>query len=96
MVPSKLQAIFAVGKPVIFVGGVENEIAEWIQAAGAGWAIAENDVNGLLGAIEQAGNPLERKRRGDAARAFAERHFNRSTNCGRIADLLESAAKTNR
>ena len=55
MVPSKLASVFAVGKPVIFVGGRHNEIAQWIAESGAGWIVAEDDVDGLLAAVEQAG-----------------------------------------
>ncbi len=46
MVPSKLQGAFALGRPVIFVGGRRNEAAAWIAESGGGWAVDEGDVEG--------------------------------------------------
>lgn len=92
MVPSKLQASFAVGKPVIFVGDSRNETARWIEEAGAGWVVAENDHAGLLQAIEQARDAGERRKRGGNALQFAQTHFQMTDTCNRLAALLESAA----
>lgn len=95
MVPSKLQGSFAVGRPVIYVGGRECETARWVEESGGGWVVEEDDVNGLLRAIGQALDAEERKKRGDAASAFARKHFNLSASCERIAQLLEGRiAKT--
>ena len=47
IVPSKLQAAFTLGRPVIFVGPRENEAADWVLASGGGWVVAEDDVGGL-------------------------------------------------
>lgn len=88
MVPSKLQASFAVGRPVIFVGARENETARWIEESGGGWIVEENDVEGLLQAVEQAREPAERVRRGMAAQAYARTWFDRTTNCRRLIRLL--------
>lgn len=88
MVPSKLQASFAVGRPVLFVGARENEIARWIGESGGGWIVKENDVEGLMGAVREAGDAAERARRGSAAKAFARAHFDRATNCGKLVGLL--------
>jgi glycosyltransferase involved in cell wall biosynthesis len=89
IVPSKVQAILAVGRPVIFVGPGQNEAARWIQEAGAGWIVGEGDVEGLLAAIDAARDPGKRERRSCAARAFARSHFTRDSACDRIAALLE-------
>ena len=93
MVPSKIQGIFAAARPVIFVGGGDNEIAGWIREAGAGWVVAENDVDGLLAAVEEARDEGERAERGAAARRFADGHFDRDTNVARICGMVERAAK---
>jgi putative colanic acid biosynthesis glycosyltransferase WcaI len=92
IVPSKLQAAFSVGRPVIFVGTPESEIGQWIAASGGGWLIREGDVDSILKAVEQASDPAERARRGQAGLAFARAHFDRQRNCQRIAELLEGAA----
>jgi glycosyltransferase involved in cell wall biosynthesis len=89
IVPSKLQAAFSLGRPVIFVGPRENEAAEWVLASGGGWVAPEDDVAALRAAVEQAGDAVEREHRGAAALAFAREHFDRERNCDRIAHLLE-------
>jgi glycosyltransferase involved in cell wall biosynthesis len=92
IVPSKLPAIFSVARPVIFVGSRDNEIAEWIRESGAGWIVAEDDIDGLLSAVAAAGEREERERRGRAALAFACQRFDRSRNAQRIVSHLERVA----
>jgi colanic acid biosynthesis glycosyl transferase WcaI len=94
IVPSKLQAAFGLGRPVIFVGPRDCEPADWIAASGGGWRVAEGDVDGLLRAVDQARDPAERRRRGEAGRAFARARFDPATNVNRIADLLEEVAQS--
>jgi colanic acid biosynthesis glycosyl transferase WcaI len=89
VVPSKLQAAFALGRPVLFVGPRENEVASWIAESGAGWVVPTGDTDAVLAAVRQAGDPAERERRGARARDYARRHFDRRTNCDRIIRLLE-------
>lgn len=91
MVPSKLQGVFAVGRPVIFVGAPDNSLATWITAAGAGWVVPPDDLPALAAAVAAARNPAERHRRGQAAREYATTHFDQQVNCLRIADLLQNS-----
>jgi glycosyltransferase involved in cell wall biosynthesis len=91
MVPSKIQRIFSIGRPAVFVGPRENEVATWIEDSGGGWVVDEGDVSGLLAAVEQARDAPERERRGAAALAYARVHFDRARNCDRIVALLEGA-----
>jgi glycosyltransferase involved in cell wall biosynthesis len=88
IMPSKLQAAFAIGRPVLFVGPREDDMAKWIADSGAGWAVAENDVDALLDVVTQACDPAERARRGRAAIAYAQANFEGGRNCERLADLL--------
>ena len=92
IVPSKVPAAFSAGRPVLMVGGADNEAARWLEESGGGWRVEQGDVTGLLRAVEQAGDAAERARRGRAALDYAREHFDRERNCARIADLLESAA----
>lgn len=94
MVPSKIQGIFAVGKPVIFVGGSANSLAQWIRESGGGWVVAPDDLPALLKAVGEARDPVERQRRGADARRYAEQHFRRETNIGRLCRPLEEAASS--
>jgi glycosyltransferase involved in cell wall biosynthesis len=96
MVPSKLQGSFAVGRPVIYVGGRNCETSVWIEESGGGWVVDENDLDGLALAIKQAMDPGERRKRAKAALDFARTHFHISTNCTRIVQLLEKDGGSNR
>ena len=91
MVPSKIQNIFASGRPAVFVGGVDNELARWIKEADAGWVVAEGNVDGLLQAIEAACEPAVRRSKGLAARRFAAAHFDPVENIARVCALIEKA-----
>ena len=92
MVPSKFQGIFAVGRPVILVSGPDNSLACWVRESGGGWVIPENDVEALVAAVRQAADPAERRRRGEAARLFAEQRFEAGRNLGWLADAVEGRA----
>lgn len=93
IVPSKLQAAFSAGRPVIMVGPRESEVAAWLEEGGGGWRVDEGDAEGLLRAIDEARDPAARARRGQAALAYAREHFDRERNCARVAELLEQAAR---
>ncbi len=92
IVPSKLQAAFGIGRPVIFVGPRESEPADWVAESGGGWSIREGDVDGLVRAVGGALQPAERARRGRAARVYAREQFDRERNCARMTELIEEAA----
>jgi glycosyltransferase involved in cell wall biosynthesis len=89
IVPSKLQAAFAVGRPVIFAGPRESEVARWVLESGGGWVVGEDDVDALLRAVEEAQDGAERRRRGAAALEYARKHFDRARNTAAIAERLE-------
>jgi glycosyltransferase involved in cell wall biosynthesis len=89
VVPSKLQAAFGAGRPVIFVGSRVSEPGRWIDESGGGWVVAEGDTPGLLRAIAEAGDPAERTRRGRAGRDFASERFDPIRNVARMVELLE-------
>ena len=88
MVPSKLQGIFAVGRPVIFVGSAKSSIGRWITESGGGWVVAPEDGAGLAAALAEAGDPEIRKSRGDAAFAYARQHFDKATNAAQVARVF--------
>lgn len=94
MVPSKFQGIFAVGRPVILVGGNDNSLAQWIRESGGGWVVPENDTAALRAAVEEARDESERERRGRAARVFAEKNFNRDINLQQLAGWLEACVQS--
>ena len=86
MVPSKLQGIFAVGRPVIFIGSEDCAIGQWIKESGGGWVVAAGDVDGLRQVLREAGNENEQKIRGEAALRFSSEAFSKDTNVRKYAD----------
>jgi colanic acid biosynthesis glycosyl transferase WcaI len=88
MVPSKLQGIFAVGRPVIFVGSETSSIGEWIKQSSGGWVVSPGDHQALHQAILEAARPGACLSRGRAAGDFARRHFDRQRNSGKVAEWM--------
>ncbi len=88
MLPSKLQGIYSVGRPVMFVGSRNSSTGRWIEESGGGWVVKPGDVEGLLGAVGEARDPAVRHQRGIAAREFHLNHFRQDTNTSRVTELL--------
>lgn len=86
--PSKVQAAFAAARPLLFVGPPDNEAAAWVRASGGGWCVAEDDVEGLLRALVEAGEAGERARRAAAARAYSRTHFDRERNLAQLVQWI--------
>ncbi len=93
MVPSKLQGIFAAGRPVIFVGSRQSSIGRWVEESGGGWVVGPGDIAALHEAIREAAAPAERLRRGNAARAFADGHFHRERNLAEVSRILSGETR---
>ena len=88
MVPSKLQGIFEVGKPVIFIGSSESSIGTWVRESGAGWVVEPGDVEALEGALEAARDRGLLAEMGRAALEFSRVNFDKRVNVSRVADAL--------
>jgi colanic acid biosynthesis glycosyl transferase WcaI len=93
MVPSKLQGIFAAGRPVVFIGSAASSIGSWINESGGGWVVEPGDLTALLSALQEAADPAQRATRGQQARAFAALHFDRQQNARQIAALLAGGGR---
>ena len=93
MLPSKLQGIFAAGRPVIFTGSKTGSMGQWILESGAGWVCEPGDIEAHRQAILEAMDPEVRRRRGAAALEYSNQHFNRDKNVQRIAALLEKCVQ---
>lgn len=91
MVPSKLQGIFAVGRPVIHIGSAESSLGRWVNASGGGWVVRPGDVDGLRAAMEEAFSPTIRQAKGMAALDFANLHFSKESNVARLSQLFGRA-----
>ena len=86
MVPSKLQGIFAVGRPVVFVGSENCAIGQWIKESGGGWIVSPGDINGLRQVLRKAEDASERATRGALALKFSRRVFSKKINTRKYAE----------
>jgi glycosyltransferase involved in cell wall biosynthesis len=67
--PSKLYGVLAAGRPTVFIGDPQGEIARLIEREGIGAAVRQGDAAGLVDALAQlAGNPGLRQTMGRRAR----------------------------
>lgn len=87
-IPSKVQAYFAAGRPVI--GCLDGEGARVIEEAGAGWACPAEDAEALASTIRRlmATTPEERARLGRAGRCYFLKHFEMRSQALRLIDIL--------
>lgn len=60
VLPSKFYGVLAVGRPVIFVGARDGELARIIDANGVGIVVEMGDVEGLTNAIRTLANDREK------------------------------------
>ena len=93
MVPSKLQGIFSMGKPVLFVGSETSSIGRWILTSGGGWVIAPGDTTAMSVALDEALVPAIRQEKGERALAYAQEHFDRERNAALIAQSFTKEVK---
>jgi glycosyltransferase involved in cell wall biosynthesis len=92
MVPSKLQGIFAIGRPVIFVGSEGCAMAKWINESGGGWVVPPGDLPALENALHEALSFPMREAKGRNARDYAEHHFQAKNNAQKVATHFERAS----
>lgn len=76
-VPSKSYNIMAAGKPILFIGDLNSEIALMVKEYDLGYVFDPMDVDGLIAFIERLSiDFLEKLRlKGDAARMIAEQYY---------------------
>ncbi len=91
--PSKFYGIAAAGRPTIFVGSREGEIAGLLASGEAGLAVAQGDGSGLAEAVLRLrDDPELRERMGRNARRLCEERFSRAAALERWEQVLIDAA----
>lgn len=91
--PSKLAGVLAAGRPVLFVGPAEGEIARLLAREQCGAAFAPSDGAGLAAAIRQwQADPSRQARLGRAARSAYEKHFTFEAALAHWETILRRAA----
>ena len=93
VVPSKYYGIAAAGRPAIFVGDSDGEIARSMAANHTGVTVPLGDGAALAGTVAGLASQSEEVRRmGQRARAAFERDFARDKAMARWAGLLDEVA----
>lgn len=96
VVPSKFQSACAVGRPVVFAGPPRSAVGLWIREADAGWTAPPDDGAAVAKIAREIVDARLRAAKGENAARLFRRRFTRPANCGRVADLIEEAAKERR
>ena len=93
LVPSKLYGIMAAGKPVVFVGSPENEIARIIAESRCGLRVDPENPQSFADALRRLADSPDEAREfgGNGRRAFDER-YERDSLCAKFMTLLEDEA----
>lgn len=92
IVPSKFYGVAAAGRPALFVGATDGEIAQLLQKGGCGYAVPTGDAAGLASRIESlAADPKRCEEMGRNGRRFFKRHFNRHFAVGQWREILTVA-----
>jgi len=97
IVPSKLYGVLAAGRPVIFIGDPDGELAQLIRDSEIGSTVACGDADGLCRALRALReDPAGRERMGMRARALFEERYTLARSLERWRSLLIEAAARHR
>jgi colanic acid biosynthesis glycosyl transferase WcaI len=91
IVPSKIYGVLAAGRPCIFIGAADGEVAELLRRHDCGATVHPDDPLGLVLAIEQLAGDAEMRRRLGANAARAGARFTLPGAQRQWADLLAAA-----
>ena len=90
VVPSKIYGIMAVGRPTIFVGPDDSEIATLLHASESGIVVSPGDVEATANAIVKlVQNSKLRVSMGDNAKKHYQAELGRERSVARIIEAIE-------
>jgi glycosyltransferase involved in cell wall biosynthesis len=90
IMPSKLFAAMAAGRPVVFVGDIQGEVASVLQEHRCGVSVAAGDARGLADAILRLkAEPQECAAMGARARAAFEKDYDKPVGLARWRSLID-------
>ncbi len=94
IIPSKIQAYMAAGRPIIAVA--DGEAARIVQVAQAGFSCPAEDSQELAQCIRKVYklDPKERDKMGAAGRAYFLENYNMSTQANKLVEILNARIKT--
>jgi len=91
LVPSKLYGILAAGRPALYVGSDQTEVAEILRDALAGRIVPAGDVSAAAKALRDFIRDADLRRdMGRRARTYYQAHFGRDRSTARLVDVIES------
>ncbi len=97
VVPSKLYGAMAAGRPLLFVGPPQSEVAQLIARHDLGWVVRPGDVQGLVAALLEAeSTPALLAQRGALARRVFAAHYDKAVALEKWRTLLCDAAAARR
>lgn len=95
VVPSKFYSIAAAGRPVIFVGDKDGEIARLVAAHGCGVTVEPGNGAALAAAIRDLrASPGTLRAKGDRARAAFEREWDKPIALARWREVIAAVEKS--
>ncbi len=90
LLPSKLYGIAAAGKPIVFIGDRNGEVARLVEQHACGLAVAPGDAARLVGALQRwADAPASVTDMGLRARAMLDARFTRQHGLACWAELVD-------
>ena len=93
IVPSKFYGIAAAGRPTLFIGAPDGEIARLVEEFECGFTVAPGDGKGLADRILQlAQDPQLCATLGARARAAFEKHWDKSHAVEKWEEVLKAVA----
>jgi len=93
IVPSKFYGTAASGRPVLFVGDADGEVARLIRHHQCGWTFRPGEGDAVAALLrELARNRAELRARGARARRMVQDHFSRGQGIAAWDDLLRAVA----
>ena len=91
VVPSKFFGSLAVGRPVLYAGPGDSDVAHWIRALDVGWDSGALGINGVLDLLNELRSSPELLKTAQArARAAYDRHFGKDRGIDRWDSLLRN------
>ena len=93
LMPSKLYAILAAGRPVIYIGSPEGSVGATIAGEDCGVTVNSGDLAGLIRAVEELRASADRRlKMGERGRRLFERRFDKPIGLERWEKALREAA----
>lgn len=91
LVPSKIYGILAVGRPVLFIGPHDCEVASLVTRSGAGIIVRPGDVDGVVCALRRMSQDTHiREAMGKCGRDYYVKYLGRERSVSRIIKAIES------